>query len=62
MSGDIELQEGIPAIETTCYNKHKHLYSLDQVTDYGEAVCPECHEMFWSTDLTSFARIRKEQK
>ena len=56
---DDTLKEGVPAVTTTCYHGHEATYSLPQVTDFGEAICPECHDIFWSTRLMDLSRLRK---
>lgn len=54
---DGELNEGEPTQLSTCGNCGKEArYRLSVVTDYGESICPHCHQIFWSTRLLSFAR------
>jgi hypothetical protein len=57
-----ELKEGVPAMMAQCPCGFEGLYRFEEVTDFGEAICRKCHDIFWSTKLMDLAHIRKETK
>ena len=50
-----------PIINTECGNCGKtNKYNYESISDYGEAISPDCRTLFWSTKLLEFVkRVKK---